>query len=449
MSARNVIQRENPARTAEIVGRVNAIADHRVPTAVDQLVSRSTEAFRGWAAAPLDERLAALRIGAELLDAAHDDLATLLACEVGKVRAECVGELHTAADALRRIIDRSRSAYAGGDRSHPHPVVRRPHGPVLVVPHWSAPVLLAVSAVGPALAAGNSVILRPSPMAPLTVDRVTRLFRSVLPDGVWQTVHGGRRLVAGLAAHPGIPKVTFTGSERAGHRLSAVVGTAAATIRVGGNDPAILLDDTDLSRQTMDRLLAASLAGNGQHCVGVKRLYVPRARWRAFLDAYLAAAEHSVVVGDPLEAGVTLGPVISARARRDLEHLLLAAVPDAAEVHPLGTVSVDTDLRAGYYVEPTLVVDPDRDATLHVLARYGPIVPVVSYDTEDQAVAMANAAMAGDGIAAVGRPGPNASVWSADPDRASIFAGRIGARRITVNGHPRHAPDDLAEYAAG
>ncbi|MGY2063493.1 aldehyde dehydrogenase family protein, partial [Nocardia gipuzkoensis] len=160
---------------------------------------------------------------------------------------------------------------------------------------------------GPALAAGNTVVLKPSPLAPLAVTRAARLLPGVT------VVHGGAELVRALVEHPLVRKVAFTGGERAGASIAASAGRTVTPVvlELGGNDPAVFLDDFALGPADYERLVLASFATSGQVCMAAKRLYVPRARAAEFTDAYIAAAQRILRVGDPSDEDVTMGPVVT------------------------------------------------------------------------------------------------------------------------------------------
>jgi acyl-CoA reductase-like NAD-dependent aldehyde dehydrogenase len=190
-------------------------------------------------------------------------------------------------------------------------------------------------------------------------------------------------------------------------------------LELGGNDPAVFLDDAPFDDAAMDRLVMATFATSGQVCMAAKRLYVPSIRIGAFVDAYLAAARRVLVTGDPLADGVTMGPVISAVAQKAAELFRTGDHRDLGRF--------DADPEAGYFVRPALVVDPDPSDPLVTNEQFAPVVPVLGYDDEDAVLAAANA----------GDLGLGASVWSADEERAIAFARRCEAGFAFINTHNR------------
>nr|WP_184946846.1 aldehyde dehydrogenase family protein [Planomonospora venezuelensis] len=449
-----MIERENPARPDEIVGAVR-VTD---PAEVDSVVRRAGEAFLEWSRLPPAGRLAALAASADALAARKDALAVLLARESGKPVGDCRGEIGFAVSYLRWLCERAPGVLASrevDDGAGRLAVRRAPYGVVAAVTPWNAPVILAVLKLGPALAAGNTVVLKPSPLAPLAVTEAAGLFPGT------SVVHGGPETVRELVGHPLVRKVAFTGGAAAGREIAAAAGRGGKPVllELGGNDPAVFLPDFALTEADFERLVMASFATSGQVCMAAKRLYVPRHRAGDFVDAYVAAARRVLVTGDPLDPGVTMGPVVSAEAARRLEALAEDSVRRGGTAVPLGTWAArrtrdpaaaivsgrggdsgyghggyghdeygrDEYAHSGYFVAPRLVLGLADDAPLVAGEQFGPLVPLLPYDDEDEALARANACELGLG----------ASVWSADEERAFAFAARLEAGFTFVNTHNR------------
>ena len=420
------IERENPARLGEIVGRVPA--DDAV--AVAAAVRRVHAAQPAWAARSPTERIEVLRAGADALasDALASDahLPELLARETGKPLADCRGELGFAASCLRWFAGHAPDALADrvvDDDAGRTVLLRRPYGVVAAITPWNAPVILTMLKVGPALAAGNTVVVKPSPLAPLAITDVLQRF----PPDLVQVVNGHAGTGRALAGHREVFRIAFTGGDVAARDIGVIAARALTStlMELGGNDPAIVLDDADLTDEAMDRLVMATFTTSGQVCMAAKRLYVPRPMLGDFLMAYRAAAERTIVLGDPLTEGTTVGPVISKAAAERLNGLVAASLADGGDAIELGTVEVDP--AAGHYVRPALLTGLADDAPAVAQEQFGPVVPLLIYDTEDEVVARANA----------GELGLAASVWSADEDRAFAVARRLEAGFTFVNTHNR------------
>lgn len=422
------IERENPARVDELVGSVEPID----PAGVDIAVARARSAQRAWATRDLTERCAAVRAGADRVAAEIEDLAVLMARETGKVLSDCRGELGFAVTVLRWSADRAEQLLVDevvDDQAGRLVIRRRPYGVIAAVTPWNAPVILAALKLGPALVSGNAVVVKPSPLAPFAIARVVDLLASAVGEGVVQVVHGEAATAAALVGHAGVDRVAFTGGEHAGRAIAALAGQALTPtlMELGGNDAAILLDDADLGPDAMDRLVMATFATSGQVCMAVKRLLVPRHRHDEVVAAYCAAAERVLRLGDPLHPGVTIGPVVSAASAARVRGLVSGAADRGAEAFVLGTIDPDTDLTGGYFLRPTLVIGARDDDALVAEEQFGPSLPVLAYDSVDDAVARANA----------GDLGLCASVWSADEERAFAVAARLDAGFTFVNTHNR------------
>ena len=413
-----LIMRENPAYPAQLVGSVRATA----PRNVDAVVREAHREFRSWSARPLERRLELLGRAADALDARAPALAVLLARESGKPVVDCRGEIAFAAAYLRWVCDNAPRVLgvSGSDDERGRLVCRpEPFGVVAAITPWNAPVILAMLKLGAALAAGNTVVLKPSPLAPLTVTRVAAL----LPGT--RVIHGGPDTVQALITHPLVRKVAFTGGEQAGRAVAAAAGQALkpVALELGGNDPAIFLDDFRLGPRDYERLVLASFATAGQVCMAAKRLYVPARRHDEFVESYLAAAQRILVVGDPLEDAVTMGPVVTREAAGRMADLMADARGHGGRIIPLAEIP-DGE---GYFVTPVLALGLPDDAELVRREQFGPAVPLLTYTTESEVLARANDC----------ELGLAASVWSADESRAVAFAGRLEVGFTFVNTHNR------------
>ncbi|WP_027343177.1 aldehyde dehydrogenase family protein [Hamadaea tsunoensis] len=423
-----MISRFNPARTRELVGTVRVTP----PAAIERIVHFAGYAQRAWTATATAERCALLSTAADLVQPKIAELATLMARETGKVRADCAGEIGFALTFLRWVAGRAPAVLADRvtDDDLGRLLLRRsPYGVVAAITPWNAPVILTMLKVGPALAAGNAIVVKPSPLAPFAVEAVMKIMASGLPEGVLQVVQGDGDTGAALVGHRGVHKVAFTGGSAAGRLVAAAAAgqTTPCVLELGGNDPVLLLPDADLSAEPMRRLVMAAYATSGQVCMAAKRVYVPAARHEEFVAAFTEAAAGLLRVGDPLAEGVTMGPVITEQAAARVESLVEDAVERGGRVHPVGTVAPDTDWDGGHFVRPVLVAGLPDDAPLVAEEQFGPALPVLAYTAEDDLVARANA----------GDLGLGASVWSADEERAFALAGRIEAGFVFVNTHNR------------
>jgi acyl-CoA reductase-like NAD-dependent aldehyde dehydrogenase len=428
LAAASWIERCDPARVTELVGRAGAVDRD----GADRAVVAADAAHRPWRDTAVDERVRLLRAAADAVAATAEDLGPLLARELGKPVADCRGEMGFAAACLRDTVDRLPAAVRTReiDDGAGRLLVRRvPFGVVVAIVPWNAPLILSILKVAPALATGNTVVVKPSPLAPLAVTAALRAVADRLPPGVLSVLHGDAEVGSALVGHPLTRKVAFTG----GGVTAAHVARAAAPLltplvmELGGNDPAVFLDDAPLSDEVMERAVFGAFLTSGQVCMAAKRLYVPRARLGEFVEAFRAAADRVLVVGDPLDPSVTMGPLVSAEQRERVRSLVDDAVRRGGTAHVVGRVAPGTDLDGGWFLRPTLVTGLDDDAPLVAEEQFGPSVPVLGYDTLDEVVARANA----------GELGLASSVWSDDEERALAVATRLEAGMTFVNCHNR------------
>ncbi|MDT0270534.1 aldehyde dehydrogenase family protein [Streptomyces sp. DSM 44915] len=428
--------RRRPAARFGVVdpatGKVFDEAPDQGATELDAAVDRARLAWPGWRADPA-ARAAALRAAAGVVEAAGDELAQLLTREQGKPLAESAAEVARTAARLRYFADLAPRTRRISDGRPVHSEVRwRSLGPVAAIVPWNFPLQLAAAKFAPALAAGNTVVLKPSPCTPLATRRLGALLDRALPAGVLTVVTGREPLGARLAGHPGIRHVTFTGSVATGRAVAAAAADSLArvTLELGGNDAAVLLDDVDVDR-IADRLFWAAFRNCGQVCVAVKRVYAPARRHAEVVEA-LAGRARAVAVGAGLDPGTQLGPVNNAAQLARVERLTRRALADGARA-AAGGHRLD---RPGYFFAPTVLTDVPPDSPVVTGEQFGPVLPVLPYRDLDEAVDAANNTGYGLG----------GSVWGTDLDRAEAVAERLDCGTAWIN---QHAEMSLAQPFAG
>ena len=421
------IERVNPARPDEVVGRVAALDAAGTSAAVEA----AHAAFAPWAAMDATERSALLLAAADAVAGTADELGPLLARELGKIAADCAGEMGFAAAYLRYAVDAVGRVAAPNeldDDAGRLRIIKRPYGVCAAIVPWNAPLILSILKVAPALACGNTIVVKPSPLAPLAVTAALTTIADGLPPGVLSVIHGDAEVGETLVGHPLVRKVAFTGG---GTVARAVAGAAAqqvtpVVLELGGNDAALVLDDAPFDDEMYERLVWGTFLTSGQVCMAAKRLYVPASREAEFTDGYLAAASRLLVMGDPLDPEVTIGPVASPAQLQHVQRFVEDAGSRGAGVHELGSVSADAD-PDGWYCRPTLVTGAADDWPVVTEEQFGPTVPLLTYESLDEAVDRVNA----------DRYGLASSVWSMDEDRAFEVAERIEAGFTFVNCHNR------------
>ncbi|MGE0296372.1 aldehyde dehydrogenase family protein [Pseudonocardia sp.] len=409
-------------------GQVLTTVPAATPGQLDVAVAAARRAAPGWAGTPVAERQERVRAFAAVVRENVDELAALVTCEVGKplfrARSEVSSGLAFAEAYTRMTLDDEVIHDGVGELVR---LRRVPVGVAAAITAWNYPLMLALCKIGPALVAGNPVLVKPSPYTPVATLRLGELVRDVLPAGVFQVLAGGDGLGVAMTTHPGIDKVSFTGSGRAGRAILAATAPTVkrVTLEMGGNDAGIVLPDADPGAIAAD-LYAGGMSNCGQVCAGLKRLFVPASRAGEYADA-IAAVAAGVVVGDGFTDGVDMGPVQNAPQLRRVQGLLADAVGRGAEVYFRG----EAPDGPGYWHPVTLVRGAGDDVPLVAEEQFGPVLPLLTYDTVDEAVARANATTFGLG----------ASVWSPDLDAAERVALRLDAGSVWVNQHPMLSPD--------
>jgi len=317
-----------------------------------------------------------------------------------------------------RWVDTRTSMMGGTTR-----VRRAPVGVVAAITPWNVPLFIAALKLGPALVAGCTVVLKPAPETPLDSFLLAEAaIEAGLPAGVLNIVPAGRESGEHLVRHPGIDKVSFTGSTAAGMKIGEICGAQLkrCTLELGGKSAAIVLDDVQFDDALMGELVMSGMMNNGQVCGAQSRILVPRSRYAEIVDQ-LGAAVAALVVGDPLDDATQVGPLVAERQRTRVEGYLEAGKAAGARVVTGG--GRPADLPKGWYIEPTVFADVDNSMTIAQEEIFGPVLSVIPYDGEDQAVAIANDS----------EYGLCGSVWTADVHHGEQVAARVRTGVVAIN----------------
>lgn len=390
-------------------------------SALDDVFRVADRAFVLWRADE-DARRDALRRAADVIEAEIEELSRVLTLEQGKPLADSRVEFFGAAAWLRYYADLDMAPeIVRDDHERYEAVVRRPLGVVVAITPWNFPILLAMWKIAPALRAGNTVVVKPSPFTPLSTLALGCVLRGVLPDGVLNVVAGPDPLGAALVTHPAPRKISFTGSTATGKRVAAAVAAdlKRVTLELGGNDPAIILDDVDVAG-IAERLFWGAFGNNGQICLAVKRVYAHRSV-HAELVAALADIASSVRVGDGLKDGTQLGPINNTPQLDRVTDLVSDALRQGARAAAGGT-RIDGQ---GLFFAPTILDRVSDGMRVVDEEQFGPVLPVLAFDDIDEAVARANNSPYG----------LTSSIWSGDVGRAFDLASRMESGQVSINSH--------------
>jgi len=393
---------------------------------LDAAMESAAKAYRDWKA---DEgaRREALRAAAGVIMNASQELAPVLTSEQGKPIPEATIEMFAAGMWLQYYADLEmpREVIQDDDAAFVE-VVRKPLGVVAAITPWNFPIVLASWKIAPALVAGNTMVLKPSTFTPLSTLKVAELLRDVLPPVVFNVVTGGDELGSWMTSHPIPRKISFTGSVATGKKVAAAAAPdlKRVTLELGGNDPAILLDDIDPA-DVADRVYRQAFANNGQVCSAIKRVYVPEDKYDDVVEA-LASHAKAAKVGNGMDPDTQLGPINNRPQFDRVSELVADAIKGGARA-VTGGKAMDSP---GNFFEPTILADITDGTRIVDEEQFGPALPVTPYRDIDDAVARANAT----------HFGLSGSVWSADPERAAQVAERLECGTAWVNTHLALAP---------
>jgi acyl-CoA reductase-like NAD-dependent aldehyde dehydrogenase len=415
-----------------------------VPEGVEEDVDRAVDAARrafddpsGWSSWDPARRADVMERLADALDARAPEMVKLIASQNGMpvaVAQQLEGVFpavllrYYAGLAREAQTEERRPGLLGGTTL----VTRQPIGVVGAIVPWNFPQSLAFFKIAPAMAAGATVVMKPSPETVLDSFLLAEAIAEAgVPAGVLNIVPGGRELGAYLVSHPRIDKVAFTGSTAAGRSIAEVCGRLLrpVTLELGGKSAAIILDDADLTDKA-EQLVGATMLNNGQTCFLGTRILAPRSRYDEVVDLFSGIAG-SLTVGDPLNADTHIGPMASSRQRDRVESYIAKGKSDGARL-TVGGGRPDS-MSKGWFVEPTVFADVDNNATIAQEEIFGPVLSVIPYGDVDDAVRIANDSDYGLG----------GTVWSADDERALGVARRVQTGSIGINGY---LPDPTAPF---
>ena len=411
----------NPA-TEEVLARCPRGSAEQL----DEAIAAAQAAFPAWMRTSIAERRALILKFADSIEFHAENLARLLTQEQGKPLGEASAEIAYSVAFIRQLASYDLPVQLLEDNDARRVELhRRPLGVVGVIIPWNFPVLIVAFKLPFALLAGNTLVIKPAPTTPLSTLRLGQLMAGIFPAGVVNIVTDQNDLGGHLTTHPGIAKISFTGSTETGRKVmaSAAASIKRLTLELGGNDAAIVLADADPVK-VAPGIFNGAFMNAGQICLAIKRVYAHSDIYDA-LCAELARLAEEAVVDDGLKQGAQIGPLQNKAQYEKVRALIESGRAD-------GTIIAGGELldRPGYFVRPTIVRDISDGARLVDEEQFGPVLPIIRFDDPEDAIARANASDMGLG----------GSIWSADRQKAHDLATRMEAGTVWINKHLDFGP---------
>ncbi|KAI1170833.1 aldehyde dehydrogenase [Nemania sp. FL0916] len=404
---------------------------------LEQIPRIAEDAFKTWRETSLTDRTIIVKKALDLLEKQKDQLAEEITVQMGRPIAYTGGEITTAikrANYLVKISEETLKDTEGeAEKGFKRFIRKVPVGPVLVIFAWNYPYLILVNSLIPALLAGNTVILKPSPQTPTIAEHVTKIFAEAgLPAGILQYFHcGSPSIMESMVRDPKIALICFTGSVAGGLAVQKAASDRIVNVglELGGKDPAYVRGDVDIDWAAAE-IVDGSIFNQGQSCCAIERVYVDEKIHDAFVEAVQNVLK-GYKVGDPLDKETHIGPVISKRSKETIDaHIKDATQKGAKDATPEN--STFSNLPAlGNFVKPTLLVDVDHQMTIMTEETFGPVISVMKVRDDSQAVQLMNDS----------EFGLTASIWTKDTDKGYELAQQVEAGTVFVNRADYPSPD--------
>ena len=412
----------NPANE-KIIGSVpiGSAAD------VEAAVGAAKAAFPGWSKTSVEERVGYLNMLSQAIKDRTEELTELITSEVGTPINYCRGAMVGTPRVVSRSYAKILENYDWEEEVRNSIVVKEPIGVVGMITPWNYPLHQIIGKVAPAIAAGCTMVVKPSKEAPLNSFVLADIIHEIgLPPGVFNLVSGhGRDIGEVLSSHPDIDMVSFTGSTGAGVRVTELAAPSLkrVTLELGVKSSNIILDDADIAKAA-SASIHACFGNSGQECSALTRLLVPESKNQEVIDVIsLKMAKYSV--GDPMDESNRCGPLVSSRQQESVSSYIAAGIEEGATL-VAGGLGMPDSLDKGFFVRPTVFADVTPEMTIFREEIFGPVLSITTYSTEDEAIELANDS----------EYGLSGGVWSGDEDRAMRVAREIRTGQVSINGGP-------------
>jgi len=434
------IEVRNPAAPDKVVGVCDAADAEQARMAVEA----AWNAYPAWRKMDIKDRAGIIASAAAEIEKSARELAPLLTQEQGKVLSEAMMDcmmpayLLRAAPAMADMLTKQETAVPDPQSGGWWQVKRNPIGVVSVITPWNWPVTLTWMPLMQALLMGNTVVVKPASYTPLAISKTIEVTAGLFPPGVVNLVPGsGSEVGDVLTTHPLVRKISFTGSTETGIDVmtKAARSIKKITLELGGNDAAIVLNDVDMSKETMQRFLWGIFSTSGQICMAIKRVYVHESIYSEFVDKLTELAS-DIVVGNGLDTRATMGPINNKPQLEKFKVFVDDARKRGAKVVQVGNKLDEKEFEKGYFYLPTIVTGVDQSYAIVKEEQFGPAIPIMPFKTENEAIRLANETTYG--LAS--------SVWSKNEKRAAEIAEQLEAGCTWINQHSAMAIEMQAPF---
>ena len=419
----------NGEGTIEVINPASEGVIGSVPVGIESDANAAVEAaraaFTGWSESTIDERSNYLNLLSSALKDRGEEIAELITSEVGTPieysRMAMVGTPRVVSRSYAKILD----GFAWEEEIRNSIVVKEPIGVVAMITPWNFPLHQIIGKVAPAIAAGCTMVLKPSKEAPLNAFVLADILDEIgLPNGVFNLISGhGREIGETLASHPEVDMVSFTGSTNAGVRVSELAAPSVkrVTLELGGKSANIILDDADIPRAASSAIYSC-FANSGQECSALTRLLIPE-DYREEVVEVIASKIGRYTVGDPMDGTSKCGPLVSKRQQESVSRYISTGIDEGATL-VAGGEGMPDDLDSGFYVRPTVFADVTPQMTVFREEIFGPVLCITTYSNVEEAIELANDS----------EYGLSGGVWSGDESRAMKVARKLRTGQVSING---------------
>ena len=404
---------------------------------VEAAVAAATAAFPDWSKTSVEDRIGYLNMLSQAIKGRTEELTELITSEVGTPINYCRGAMVGTPRVVSRSYAKILENFDWEEEVRNSLIVKEPIGVVGMITPWNYPLHQIIGKVAPAIAAGCTMVVKPSKEAPLNSFILADIIHEIgLPAGVFNLVSGhGREIGEVLSSHPDVDMVSFTGSTGAGVRVSELAAPSVkrVTLELGGKSANIILEDAEIAKAA-SASIHACFGNSGQECSALTRLLVPESKKQEIVDVISAKME-KYSVGDPMDESKRCGPMVSRKQQESVSSYIAAGIEEGATL-VVGGLGMPEGLDKGYFVQPTVFADVTPEMAIFREEIFGPVLSITTYSTEEEAIELANDS----------EYGLSGGVWSGDEDRAMRVAREMRTGQVSINGGPFNISAQFGGY---